>query len=52
MGGTHTEFGKFILYQLKIMFSPNVSQIKNYIKCCQGFHVPPHQVRASEVLYN
>lgn len=51
MGGTHTEFRKFILYQLKIVFSPNVSQM-NYVECCQGFHVPPHQVRASEVLYN
>ena len=36
MGGTHTEFGKFILYQLKIMFSPNVSQIKRLIISSPG----------------
>lgn len=28
-GHTHTVTGKFILYQLKITFSPNTSQIKN-----------------------
>lgn len=42
----HALTGKFTLYQLKIMSSPNISQIKHFIISYQGCLTPPHQARA------
>ena len=39
---THTQTGKFILYQLKIIFNPNISWIKNCYQILPKIsHAPP-----------